>query len=64
MVLNFTEIPQANLGGGLQGTFELFTRDFLEDIGFEILQNPDRGPYPGVCNFLQTNNLKQTCYIS
>jgi len=43
MILDFKEIPQANLGGGLQDTFELFTRDFLEEIGFEILQHPDRG---------------------
>jgi hypothetical protein len=44
MIIDFTEIPQANLGGGLQDTFELFTRDFLEDLGFEIIQHPDRGP--------------------
>lgn len=43
MVINFKEIPEANLGGGLQDTFELFTRDFLEDVGFEIIQHPDRG---------------------
>ncbi len=43
MILNFKEIPQANSGDGLQDTFELFTRDFLEDMGFEILQQPDRG---------------------
>ncbi len=43
MILDYTEIPQANLGGGLQDTFELFARDFLEDLGFEILQHPDRG---------------------
>lgn len=43
MALDFTEIPQANVGSGLQDTFELFARDFLEMIGYEILQHPDRG---------------------
>lgn len=43
MILDFTEIPQANTGSGLQDTFELFSRDCLEDFGFEILQQPDRG---------------------
>jgi hypothetical protein len=43
MVIDFTEIPKANSGDGLQDTFELFSRDFLEDLGFEILQHPDRG---------------------
>lgn len=44
MVLDFKEIPQANKGDGLQDTFELFARDFLEYIGFKIIQHPDRGP--------------------
>ena len=44
MIIDFKEIPEANSGGGLQDTFELFSRDFLEDIGFQILQHPDRGP--------------------
>ncbi len=43
MIIDFKEIPQANTGGGFQDTFELFSRDFLEDLGFEILQHPDRG---------------------
>ncbi len=43
MLINFNEIPQANLGNGLQDTFELFCRDFLEEIGFEIIQHPNRG---------------------
>ena len=44
MILDFNEIPRANSAGGLQDTFELFSRDFLEYIGFEILHHPDRGP--------------------
>ena len=43
MILDFKEIPQANLGNGLQDTFELFTRDFLQYLGYRIVSNPDRG---------------------
>lgn len=43
MVIDFKEIPQANSGDGLQDTFELFSRDFLDEIGFQIVQHPDRG---------------------
>lgn len=43
MILDFKEIPKANLGNGLQDTFELFTRDFLQYLGYRIVSNPDRG---------------------
>ena len=43
MILDFTEIPEANKGGGLQDTFELFTRDFLQLLGYRIIESPDRG---------------------
>lgn len=43
MVLDFKEIPQANQGGGLQDTFELFARDFLLYLGYHIIEDPDRG---------------------
>lgn len=43
MLLDFKEIPQANTGSGLQDTFELFTRDFLQYLGYRILENPNRG---------------------
>ena len=43
MILDFCEIPQANSGGGLQDTFELFTRDFLQYLGYRIVADPDRG---------------------
>lgn len=43
MLLDFKEIPQANIGGGLQDTFELFSRDFLAFLGYRIVQGPDRG---------------------
>ncbi len=44
MIIDFKEIPEANLGGGKQDTFELFGRDFLQELGFEIIRQPDRGP--------------------
>ena len=43
MILDFKEIPQANKGGGLQDTFELFARDFLSHLGYLIVEDPDRG---------------------
>ena len=43
MILDFKEIPQANKGGGLQDTFELFARDFLAYLGYRIVEDPDRG---------------------
>lgn len=41
--LDFKEIAQANLGSGVQDSFELFTRDFLEFLGYEIILDPSRG---------------------
>jgi hypothetical protein len=43
MILDFKEIPKANTGNGDQDAFELFARDFLEILGYEIIQHPDRG---------------------
>jgi hypothetical protein len=42
-IIDFKEIPQANQGSGLQDTFELFCRDFLQCMGYEIIQHPSRG---------------------
>lgn len=42
-VLDYKEIPEAHLGGGHQDTFELFARDFLLFLGYEILESPSRG---------------------
>ena len=42
-LLDFKEISQANVGGGLQDEFELFSRDFFETLGFQIEEGPDRG---------------------
>jgi len=43
-MIDFTEIPVANKGGANQDKFEQFCRDFLENLGFEIVSQPDRGP--------------------
>ncbi|MBO4923626.1 MAG: hypothetical protein J5382_05825 [Bacteroidales bacterium] len=43
MILDFKEIPQANRGGGQQDAFELFARDFLFYLGYQIIEGPDRG---------------------
>lgn len=43
MVIDFKEIPAGNTGGEDQDQFELFSRDFLEDLGFKIIQHPSRG---------------------
>lgn len=42
-MLDFKDIPQANTGSGEQDTFELFARDFFQILGYEIIENPDRG---------------------
>lgn len=35
-IIDFTEIPLANSGDSKQDTFELFAREFLAALGFEI----------------------------
>lgn len=47
-VLDFKEIPEAHVANGLQDTFELFAREFLEFMGFKIISIPDRGADGGV----------------
>ena len=42
-IIDFSEIPEAHISTGKQDTFELFARDFLEYLGFIIIQGPDRG---------------------
>lgn len=44
MNIDFTEIPLPNKGGKEQDIFELFACDFLESLGYEIVQRPSRGP--------------------
>ncbi|MDP2365472.1 MAG: restriction endonuclease [Ignavibacteria bacterium] len=42
-IIDFTEIPPANSSDGKQDTFELFARDFLAALGFDVEENPSRG---------------------
>lgn len=46
-VLSFLEIPRADMAGGEQDSFELFARDFLSILGYDIESGPDRGPDGG-----------------
>lgn len=41
--IDFKEIQEAHLGGGMQDTFELFARDFLAYLGYKIEEDPSRG---------------------
>jgi hypothetical protein len=41
--LDFKEIPEANSGSGLQDTFELFSRDFLQHLDLKVVEEPGRG---------------------
>jgi hypothetical protein len=41
--LDFKEIPEAHLGSGLQDAFELFARDFLAHLGYQVVEHPARG---------------------
>ena len=43
-VIDFKEIPEAHVASGEQDMFELFAADFLEMLGYEILDRPSRGP--------------------
>lgn len=40
--LDFTEIPSAALGAS-RDSFELFAREFLVEVGYEVAAGPDRG---------------------
>jgi hypothetical protein len=42
-ILDFKEIPMAHKGGGEQDKFELFSRDFFQNIGYKINSAPGRG---------------------
>ena len=45
--VDFREIVLTNDGPGLQDSWELFARDFLAMLGFEVEQGPDRGADSG-----------------
>ena len=42
--IDFKEIPEAHLPSGDQDMFEIFAADFLDAIGYEIVERPSRGP--------------------
>lgn len=42
-IIDFKEIPKANVAGGEQDSFELFAREFLSALGLSIVEDPDRG---------------------
>lgn len=42
-IIDFKEIPQANIANGEQDNFELFAREFFSALGFCIIEDPDRG---------------------
>lgn len=42
-IIDFKEIPKANVANGDQDVFELFAREFFHALGFSVLEDPDRG---------------------
>jgi len=42
-LIDFKEISKANVASGNQDCFELFAREFLNALGFSIIEDPDRG---------------------
>ena len=42
-VLDFKEIPEAHIAGPDSDRFELFARDFLSFLGYEVDEHPSRG---------------------
>ena len=59
MVIDFKEIPQANKGGGNQDKFELFSRDFIKILGYEIISDPARGADGGLDFKVKETRKKQ-----
>lgn len=47
MIIDFKEIPAGNKKGEEQDQFEMFCRDFLEELGFKLLYHVSRGPDGG-----------------
>ncbi len=54
-LLDFKEIPEAHKGSGVQDTFELFSRDFFELLGYKVLRGPSRGA-DGGCDLILEEN--------
>jgi len=43
-ILDFLEIPRADVASGEQDCFELFARDFLSVFGYTIVSGPVGAP--------------------
>jgi hypothetical protein len=56
-ILDFREIPQSNLATGRQDDFELFSRDFLEYLGYLIISEPNRGQDGGIDILVEERRL-------
>lgn len=63
MLIDFKEIPQANKAGGNQDAFELFSRDFIELLGYEIVSGPARGADGGIDFKVRENRKTQNGYV-
>jgi len=48
VIIDFLEIPQANIATGHQDSFEKFARDFLTSMGYIIVEDPSRGADGGM----------------
>ncbi|MBN8702734.1 MAG: restriction endonuclease, partial [Bacteroidetes bacterium] len=48
MIIDFTEIPSPRGHSKDRDSFEKFSRDFLENLGFKVLVGPSRGPDGGI----------------
>jgi hypothetical protein len=46
-ILDFKEIPAPQLASDNQDAFELFSREVLAFVGYEIVEGPSRGPDAG-----------------
>lgn len=62
-IIDFREIPEAQIATGKQDTFELFARDFFVDIlKFKIISEPNRGADGGkdiLCEEEQSGTLSE-----
>ncbi|GAB3289209.1 hypothetical protein [Hymenobacter tenuis] len=63
MLIDFKEIPQANKPGGYQDSFELFSRDFIELLGYEIVSGPARGADGGIDFKVKENRKTQNGHV-
>lgn len=57
MIIDFKEIPQANRATGEQDKFELFAREFLAYMEYNIVEDPSRGADGGK-DFVVEEQLK------